>query len=135
MTLSITELKKEAKNDTELDPKRVGEKSINLASIAVKWNGYFIDEKMNYEGINITYAELKKDRYEYYLHDYKYVVEKRNNEIGTYLEADSKLISIKKQLIISKEKMLFIESVLKIINALSFNIRNYIEWEKFMAGE
>jgi len=135
MTATLNELKREAGEDTGLDKARISEHSLLLAKLLAKWNTYLMDERMTYEVINIEFSTKKKEKHEYYLHNYKYVVEKRGGELDVYLNADDELTTIKKRLIISKEKMLFIEGVIKAINSMSFNIRNYIAWEKFMAGE
>lgn len=134
MTLSIKELKELSEVDTNYDINKVDMYVIELAKISSKWTRLLFDEKLVYESLSIQYDVLKKKKYEKYLYDYKYVIEKRGGEINIYLNSDPELLEIKEKLSISKEKMLFIESIIKVLNSAGFNIKNYIEWQKFMAG-
>ena len=100
------------------------------------WNRkkrYLIDEKMVYESGYIKYSILKRKKWEYYQYDYQYQISK-GKEIDVYLNSDIELLRLKEKMTISKEKILFIEGIIKTLNTSSFNIRNSIEWQKFQAG-
>jgi hypothetical protein len=56
------------------------------------------------------------------------------NEIDMYLEADKEVIEINLRIFNQKEKLDFIEEVIKNLNQRNFQIKNAIEWKKFTQG-
>jgi hypothetical protein len=133
MTLSIKQLKEEADTDTFIDKNKLDKYSLDLAKITSKWNRYLLDEKIVYEQSYMKYSIAKKKKYEYYIADYHLRVE-TSKEKEMYLDADMELLKEKEEMIISREKINFIEGIIKTLNTSSFNVKNAIEWQKFQAG-
>lgn len=133
MTLSIRELQEQAKEDTQIDKNKLDKYSLDLAKITSKWNVYMVDEKMIYESEFIKYSILKKKKYEYYSYDYQFQVS-NGREMETYLNSDIELLKLKEKMIVSKEKLNFIEATVKTLQQSSFNVRNAIEFLKYQSG-
>lgn len=133
-TLSLLQLKSESETDTKIDKNKLDQFALNLSSLLAKWSQYLLDEKMVYETESIKYAVLKKKKYEYYSYDYQYKVENRGGEMDLYLNSDIELLQAKDQMTISKQKILFIENIMKTLTGAGFNVKNIIDWNKFMAG-
>ena len=51
-----------------------------------------------------------------------------------YLDADTDLSILRMKVSFSKEKVGYLESVVKIINNRQWNIRSAIDWRKFVSG-
>lgn len=134
MTLSILRLKEEAQKDTYIDKNKLDKYSIELPRLSAKWAEYMLDEKLVYESDSITYAMLKKKKYEYYRYDYQYVIEGRGGEMQMYIDADIDLVKIKDRITISKQKIIFIENIIKTLNAAGFSVRTAVDYTKFLSG-
>lgn len=134
MGKSIAELKKEADIDVSFDTDRLDIFSTDLPKLTNKWNQYYLDEKLVCESIQIKYDKLYVKKYEHYLRDYHLTLDKRGGELDAYLRGDPELSEVRFRLQASKEKLGFIEDTKKNLQTSSFNIRNAIEWRKFMEG-
>ncbi len=55
-------------------------------------------------------------------------------DLDKYLESDTDLIDLSLKVTYQKEKVSYLENVIKAINSLQWNIRNAIEWKKFTHG-
>ena len=51
-----------------------------------------------------------------------------------YLDADPELDKLQSKLVYQKEKINYLESILKSLNNRTFQIKNAIEWKKFTHG-
>lgn len=134
MTLSRLKLEEEAVQDTKVDKNKLDRYLLDLPRLSAKWSQYLLNEKLVYESDSISFAMLKKQKYEFYRYDYKYMVESRAGEMQMYLDADVDLVKIKDKIIISKEKLVFIENIIKTLNSAGFNLRTTVDYNKFMAG-
>ena len=56
------------------------------------------------------------------------------NEIDMYLESDKDIIQSSVKIVNQKEKLAFLEEVIKNINQRNFQIKNAIDWKKFTNG-
>jgi hypothetical protein len=56
------------------------------------------------------------------------------NEIDMYLDSDKDIITNNIRIVNQKEKISFLEEVLKNINQRNFQIKNAIDWRKFTQG-
>ena len=56
------------------------------------------------------------------------------NEVDMYLDSDKDIIQNNVRIINQKEKLAFLEEVLKNVNQRNFQIKNAIEWKKFTQG-
>lgn len=56
-------------------------------------------------------------------------------DMGTYLEADQDLIDLSTQMIANEEAISFCTAVCKELASRTYQIRDYMAWEKFIAGQ
>jgi hypothetical protein len=55
-------------------------------------------------------------------------------DLDVYLESDSDLLKIQSKVELQKQKVEYIDSLLKGINSRQWIIRNAIDWKKFISG-
>jgi hypothetical protein len=55
-------------------------------------------------------------------------------DMDVYLDSDADLIKIQTKIDMQKQKVDYLDSILKGINNRQWVIRNAIEWRKFMSG-
>ena len=70
-------------------------------------------------------------RFNRYIRAFK---EQMKNEVDMYLDSDKDIIQNNVRIINQKEKLAFLEEVLKNVNQRNFQIKNAIEWKKFTQG-
>jgi hypothetical protein len=51
-----------------------------------------------------------------------------------YLESDKQIIEKNMKIVMQKEKLAFLEEVIKNLNQRNFQIKNAIDWRKFTQG-
>ena len=56
------------------------------------------------------------------------------SDLGVYIDSDKDIITHNMKIAYQKEKIDFLESVIKTINIRGFHIKNAIDWEKFKVG-
>ena len=56
-------------------------------------------------------------------------------DIGIYMEADKDLQQLGQRMAYAKQIVEYLERILKEINNRNWNIRNTIEWKKFLHGD
>ena len=56
------------------------------------------------------------------------------NDIEAYIHADEEVIKNKFKIMMSEEKVNYLESIIKTLNNRNFLIKNAIDWRKFTSG-
>jgi hypothetical protein len=56
-------------------------------------------------------------------------------DLAIYIDSDEHLVKLKNKINYQKEKIDYLESVLKSLNNRNWIIRNAIEWRKFINGQ
>ena len=57
-----------------------------------------------------------------------------NITMGMYIDSDKEIIEKNMRIVMQKEKLDFLEEVIKNLNQRNFQIKNAIEWRKFTQG-
>lgn len=57
------------------------------------------------------------------------------SDINSYLESDDDLIELSKKMIANEEAVTFCTAVCKELNSRTFQLREYMSWEKFIRGQ
>ena len=93
---------------------------------------------------NFDYLRMRKVKWEYYSGKMdKEDLEKYNwepfrytlkSDISTYLESDSDLIKLLEKKIYHEETVSVIESVMGELKQRTWQLRDYITWERFIGG-
>ena len=127
-------------DDTELDLE-----SLKIPQLHNKYLNLYTDEKLIAKKLEFDYKALRKLKWEYYTgkldqtqleelgwdtFDLKIL----KQDLDKYLEADSDLHTLYLKLEYQKEKIEYLDSVLKSINNRQWNIRGAIDWRKFING-
>lgn len=77
--------------------------------------------------------QVKKERFEFYFTDYNISLDKRDiREI--YLPGDEKVVAAQKTYELWKQKFDLSERTLAGLNRMGFDIKNVIDYRKFMSG-
>ena len=118
---------------------------MNTPQLHSKYLNYYFDEKKDLNRMQKAYARMKRIRFEYYtgtiepemLEKFSWEPFLRKilkTEVGMYLESDEVLSTMEVELQDQKDKIHFIEEVLKQIGQRNFQIKEAISWQKFVSG-
>jgi len=127
-------------DDTELDIE-----SIKTPQLHNKYLNLFHDERLLLAKADDEYKKLYKVKWEYYTGKIDQETLDRMNwepfqlnilkaDVDKYLDSDTDLSILRMKISFAKEKVNYLESVIKIINNRQWNIRSAIEWRKFVSG-
>jgi len=131
--------------DSKLDETELGAESTKIPTLHNKYLKIFLAERVRLFQMK---ADLKKKRrvlLEYYLGEldqeelkelgrdqfYKKLLK---NEVDLYIDSDDMLTDISLKVTLQQEKVDYLESIIKSINNRGFQIKNAIEWNRFIAG-
>jgi|TARA_R100000458_G_C8277099_1_gene252548 hypothetical protein len=143
--MNIEELRKMVSDDLVMDKTELDIESMKTPQIHNKYLVMYTDEKLIMGKLESDLNILKRDKWLYYtgkmspeqLKDRGWDTFDLNilkTDIEKFLSADEDLIKLANRILFQKEKVNYLESVIKIINNRQWNIRAAIDWLKFTNG-
>ena len=104
-----------------------------------------IDDKIKYidsEKKEHEYKSLLRDKFEYYTgkaepsiyQEKPFDLKVLKSDLGLYMDSDPELQLLQTRINYYEEIMFFLEKVLQCLNNRGFQIKNSIDWQKFMQG-
>jgi len=143
--MRLEDIRKMAQEDSVIDNTELDLESLKLPQLHNKYRNIYHDEKLF---LLKTESDLKKAiriKWEYYtgkldedsleelgLEPFPLKILKQ--DLDKYLESDDDIIELNHKYIYQKEKVEYVESVLKELTNRHWKIRNAIEWRKFVSG-
>lgn len=141
--MTLDDIQELWEKDSVIDPDNLHLESLKIPQLHSKYykiyNEILLLRKRNLQ----KYNELKKNRYEYYngkaepevYVDEPFPFKIRDKEtMGRYLDADEKLGHIRLKNEYYDTMLKYLEDILKIITNRTYQIKNAIEFQKFIAG-
>ena len=108
-----------------------------------KYVNYYNDFSTEKSALEFQYRIKVRDKREYYQGEADPEVYKEkpfgqtiktSEKMKVYLEADEDLINIEMKIEFINKALFYLDNVLKMVSNRSFQIKNAIEWEKFING-
>ena len=133
------------KVDSEIDRSEIGEASTTIPKLHYKYYKLYSQERLTLRKLEAEYKVLFKDKWEYYQgnmseEDLKerewepFPLKVLKTDIDKYIDSDTDIVKHNYKIEYQKEKIDFLESVIRSINNRGFQIKNAIDWEKFKVG-
>ena len=141
--MNIDELYSEVERDIKIDDTELDLESIRTPQLHNKYLKIFTKHSLQYKKLQDDYKVLYRVKWEYYTGKASPEVYAENPfelkvlkaDIGIYMEADKDLQQLGQRMAYTKQIVEYLERILKEINNRNWNIRNTIEWKKFLHGE
>ena len=144
--MDLSEIRKQAAEDMPIDDTELDVESMTIPQLHGKYLNFYLDEKLVLQKLNSDYYRLKKTKWEYYtgkldqdqLEEYgwePFQFKILKQDIDLYMDSDEDLQKLSNRVAYQKEKINYLDSILKSINNRQWNIRNAIEWRKFINGQ
>ena len=143
--MNLTDLKAMVADDLVMDDTELDIESLRTPQLHNKYLNFYHDEKLIYVKQDEEYKKLYRLKWEYYTgkldpdsldrlqwEPFQFNILKA--DIDKYLSSDEDLSLMRLRLSYTKEKVDYLESVIKIISNRQWNIRSAIDWRKFLNG-
>jgi hypothetical protein len=143
--MNIDQIKAFAEIDTVIDVNHLDDEASKIPQIHNKYLCILMDEKLVLESLDSKYKILKRDKWLYYSGKLSAEELKQKGwepfdlnilkqDIDRFIDSDIDIINLGNKIFLQKEKINYVESVIKIISNKIWNIRSSIEWIKFSQG-
>lgn len=131
--------------DSKMDKTELGDESLKIPLLHHKYYKVFVDEGLLLKKLEQEYKSLYKLKFEYYMGTLDEDTLRQNGwqpnalkilkqDLPLYIDADSDIQLIQARIDIQKQKLSFVESVIKTVSNRGFLIKNAIDWERFKVG-
>jgi len=143
--MTLTEIKKEVEKDLDIDSTELGNEALKSPQLHNKYLCFLLDEKNNLHAMESYLNTLEKDKWLYYTgkmsqeqleergwepFDLAVVRQDADRFIAADKEYSEKFLKLNQQ----KEKVSYLENVVKIMSNRAWNVKSAIEWYKFTQG-
>ena len=141
--MDLETLQKQVDVDLKIDDTELDLESIRTPQLHNKYLKQFTKYSLQYKKAKDDYDGLYKFKWEYYtgkatLSVYKaepFDLKVLKSDVHIYLNADAELQKLGQRQEYLNVVVVYLERVLREINNRNWNIRNTIEWKKFLHGE
>ena len=129
--------------DSRIDPDELHTASLVVPTLHAKYYQLFNDLRLLRAKAKKTYQKVYQDRYLYYSgkaepevyekDPFPYKVREKD-AIQRYLDSDEKLSTIELKVEYYDTMISYLENIIKVVQNRTFQIKNAIEWQKFICG-
>mgnify|MGYP003111362683 CR=1 FL=1 len=144
-TMKLDDIRKCVEKDISIDDTQLDIESLKTPQLHNKYLNMLHDERFELKKMKFDHAKLIRLKWEYYtgkmpeetlreLDWEPFQLKVLKQDMDKYLESDDDLILIQHKLTYQQEKVSYLESIVKTISQRNWEIRNAIEWRKFING-
>jgi len=141
--MDLETLQKQVDVDLKIDDTELDLESIRTPQLHNKYLKLFTKYSLQLKKAKDDYDGLYKFKWEYYTgkaspdtyREKPFDIKVLKSDVYIYLNADEELQKLGQRIEYLKIVVVYLERVLREINNRNWNIRNTIEWKKFLHGE
>ena len=131
--------------DSKIDRMDLGEESLKISSLHQKYSQIYTNEKIRLREYEAALKVLKLEKYEFYTQGPTNETQEKGWELPAigkiiradvqqYIDADKDIIQLTLKIGIQNEKISLLDSIIKNLFNRGFQIKNAIDFMKYMAG-
>jgi hypothetical protein len=143
--MNINDLKRMVEEDLDIDSTELGSEAIKSPQLHNKYLCFLMEEKNNLHAMEAFIKIMEKDKWLYYAGKMSHEELKKRGwepfdlaiikqDIDRFIDSDKeyseKILKLNQQ----REKVNYLENVVKIMSNRAWNIKSAIEWTKFTQG-
>jgi hypothetical protein len=143
--MTLEEIQALWSKDAPVDRTELATEASRIPQLHSKYFKIFSTERLLYKKLEQQSKQLWKDLWDYYQGNFDYEELKERgwdqvntrilkSDLGIHIDADQNWIDSNLKLAYQKEKVDFLEAIIKSLNNRGFNINAAIAWEKFKVG-
>lgn len=144
--MKLEEIFSHWEKDSNVDRTELGEVALNIPRLHHKYFKMFSHERLLLRKLEQDVKKLKKLKWEYYtgVLDQQSLEEVGwtpfglkilKQDVPTYIDSDNDVIHLNLRIAVQQEKIDALESIIKSIMNLGFQVKSAIDWEKFKTGQ
>lgn len=141
---SLENIFKMWEKDAEVNRLEPGKEIINIPMLHSKYLRELTEHRMASRKINFDLLKMRKTKFEYYSGKMpKEELEERGwepfrytlkSDIVAYIDSDKDIIRLQEKKYYHDETVMVLESIMKELHSRTFQLRDLIQWEKFVNG-
>ena len=140
--ITLDDVQHEWTIDSKIDPELLDEESIKIPQLHSKYLKYLSDVKLLKIKKDMEYRVLLREKFEYYTGKADEEIYKEKpfdlkilkQDLSLYMDSDTDIQALLARINYYEEIMFFLDKVLHCLNNRGFQIKNSIDWQKFMQG-
>lgn len=143
--MKLEDILEEWNKDSKIDKIEVSNESLNVSQLHNKYLRITVAESIQLRTVTHEYNKMYKLKWEYYLgildeetmREYNWEpvsLKILRQDLDVYLNSDNDIIRLKSKVDLQKEKITALDSIMKSISNRGFQIKNYIDYERFKVG-
>ena len=143
--LKLEEILKSWETDADIDQTEPGKELLKIPKLHGKYLDSLIKHKMASKKANFDYLRMRKLKWEYYTgklskdelqelgwEPFQFT---RKSDVSFYLESDTDLIKLLEKKIYHEEVVSVIESIMSEVKQRAWELKSFIDWERFIGGQ
>ena len=134
--MDLEQLQKEAQKDLKIDKEQLDIESLKTPELYGKYLQIYTRWNLLSKQVESDYKKLLRDKWEYYSgkSEVPFELKVLKQDIPMYLEGDEDLIKAKHKVDYHNAMCDCAENVMKTLNNRGFQIKNAIDWKRFLEG-
>jgi len=142
--MTVEEILGEWDKDSKIDQTELGRESLRVSELHHKYYKMFVGERLARRKLEAELKDLKLRKHEFYLHGPSRETEGEGwrhpgtrplrSDLGLYTDADEGVQLLTMRIGYQQEKIDLLESIIKLIGARNYAIKNAIDFLRFTNG-
>ena len=139
--MNIENLKAEVKKDLTIDKTDLASKSVRIPQIHNKYLNFLMNDRLTLSKLETDLIKLRHRKWLYYTGKMSHEeldelgwepfdLTVLKTDIDRFINADDEVITLQHKVALIREKVSYLDGVMKAINNLNWNIRSAIDWFK-----
>lgn len=142
---NLEQILKYWEKDAEIDQTEPGKELLKIPTLHNKYLSILIKHKIASKKAHFDYLRMRKIKIDYYngrmdqeeleargWQPFQFVLK---SDITAYLEGDDDLIKMLEKKVYHEETVSVLESILSELKSRTFQLRDFIGWERFIGGQ
>ena len=137
--MNLENLKEEVKKDLTIDKTDLASESIRIPQIHNKYLNFLMNDRLSLSKFDSDLVKLRHKKWLYYTGKMSqeeldelgwdpFDLTVLKTDIDKFVNADDDVILLQHKVVLLREKVNYLEGVMKAINNLNWNIRSAIDW-------
>ena len=141
---NLEQILKYWEKDAEIDQTEPGKELIKIPTLHSKYLGILIKHKIASKKAHFDYLRMRKVKIDYFSgrmdqeeldsHGWQPFQFVLKSDVNAYLEGDNDLIKMLEKKVYHEETVSVLESIMSELKSRTFQLRDFIQWERFIGG-
>lgn len=142
---NLEQILKYWEKDAEIDQTEPGKELIKIPTLHSKYLGILIKHKIASKKAHFDYLRMRKVKIDYFSgrmdqeeldsHGWQPFQFVLKSDVNAYLEGDNDLIKMLEKKVYHEETVSVLESIMGELKSRTFQLKDFIQWEKFIGGQ